>query len=77
MKAAGPVHLQDTGVADPAHPGHRLYVLLPSGMRLQSIRIRTSRHMKFLSLCCSHHLLSVSHMSFLRVFRINIIKLLQ
>ena len=30
--------------ADPSHPGHRLFVPLPSGRRLRSIRTRTSRH---------------------------------
>ncbi|KAK9529966.1 hypothetical protein VZT92_011510 [Zoarces viviparus] len=31
-------------VADPAHPGHKLFVPLPSGRRLRSIRTKTSRH---------------------------------
>uniref|UniRef100_A0A669C1K0 Reverse transcriptase domain-containing protein n=1 Tax=Oreochromis niloticus TaxID=8128 RepID=A0A669C1K0_ORENI len=30
--------------ADPSHPGHSLFDLLPSGRRLRSIRTRTSRH---------------------------------
>uniref|UniRef100_A0AAQ4P2L3 Alkylated DNA repair protein AlkB homologue 8 N-terminal domain-containing protein n=1 Tax=Gasterosteus aculeatus aculeatus TaxID=481459 RepID=A0AAQ4P2L3_GASAC len=32
-------------VADPSHPGQKLFVPLPSGRRLQSIRTKTSRHM--------------------------------
>ena len=32
-------------MADPSHPGHRLFVPLPSGRRLRSIRTRTSRYM--------------------------------
>ena len=32
-------------VADPSHPGHRLFDPLPSGRRLRSIRTKTSRHM--------------------------------
>ncbi|KAL6118064.1 uncharacterized protein ACO6RY_15736 [Pungitius sinensis] len=31
-------------VADPSHPGHELFVPLPSGRRLRSIRTKTSRH---------------------------------
>ncbi|KAK9516992.1 hypothetical protein VZT92_024891 [Zoarces viviparus] len=31
-------------VANPAHPGHKLFVPLPSGRRLRSIRTKTSRH---------------------------------
>ena len=31
-------------VADPSHPGHKLFVTLPSGRRLRSIRTKTSRH---------------------------------
>ena len=31
-------------VADPSHPGHKLFQSLPSGRRLRSIRTRTSRH---------------------------------
>ncbi|KAK9537447.1 hypothetical protein VZT92_005063 [Zoarces viviparus] len=31
-------------VADPSHPGHDLFVPLPSGRRLRSIRTKTSRH---------------------------------
>ncbi|KAM8867021.1 uncharacterized protein ACB058_005162 [Synchiropus picturatus] len=30
--------------ADPSHPGHGLFVPLPSGRRLRSIQTRTSRH---------------------------------
>ncbi|KAK9535834.1 hypothetical protein VZT92_008189 [Zoarces viviparus] len=32
-------------VADPAHPGHKLFVPLPSGRRLISIRTKNSQHM--------------------------------
>ena len=32
-------------VADPSHPGHRLFDTLPSGRRLWSIRTKTSHHM--------------------------------
>ncbi len=31
-------------VADTSHPGHKLFEVLPSGRRLQSIRTKTSRH---------------------------------
>ncbi|KAK0141170.1 hypothetical protein N1851_021852 [Merluccius polli] len=31
-------------VADPSHPGHKLFESLPSGRRLRSIRTKTSRH---------------------------------
>uniref|UniRef100_A0A8C5N999 Reverse transcriptase domain-containing protein n=1 Tax=Gouania willdenowi TaxID=441366 RepID=A0A8C5N999_GOUWI len=31
-------------VADPSHPGHKLFQSLPSGRRFRSIRTRTSRH---------------------------------
>lgn len=31
-------------VADPSHPGHKLFEPLPSGRRLRSIRTKTSRH---------------------------------
>src|SRR4029434_5435228 len=31
-------------VADPSHPGHTLFEVLPSGTRLWSIRTKTSRH---------------------------------
>ncbi len=31
-------------VADPSHPGHKLFETLPSGRRLRSIRTKTSRH---------------------------------
>ncbi|KAK0149783.1 hypothetical protein N1851_009462 [Merluccius polli] len=31
-------------VADPSHPGHKLFKSLPSGRRLRSIRTKTSRH---------------------------------
>ena len=31
-------------VADPSHPGHKLFEVLPSGRRLRSIRTKTSRH---------------------------------
>ncbi|KAK0135058.1 putative RNA-directed DNA polymerase from transposon BS [Merluccius polli] len=31
-------------VADPSHPGHKLFETLPSGRRLRSIRSKTSRH---------------------------------
>ena len=31
-------------VADPSHPGHKLFVVLPSGRRLRPIRNKTSRH---------------------------------
>ncbi|KAK9526064.1 hypothetical protein VZT92_016718 [Zoarces viviparus] len=31
-------------VADPAHPGHDLFVPLPSDRRLRSVRTKTSRH---------------------------------
>ncbi|XP_076587163.1 uncharacterized protein LOC143320974 [Chaetodon auriga] len=31
-------------VADPSHPGHKLFESLPSGRRLRSIRTETSRH---------------------------------
>ncbi|KAL6112497.1 uncharacterized protein ACO6RY_09243 [Pungitius sinensis] len=31
-------------VAEPSHPGHELFVPLPSGRRLRSIRTKTSRH---------------------------------
>ncbi|KAG5844283.1 hypothetical protein ANANG_G00160790, partial [Anguilla anguilla] len=31
-------------VADPSHPGHKLFQTLPSGRRLRSIRTKTSRH---------------------------------
>ncbi|KAL6107434.1 uncharacterized protein ACO6RY_11070 [Pungitius sinensis] len=31
-------------VADPSHPGHELFVPLPSGRRLRCIRTKTSRH---------------------------------
>ena len=31
-------------VADPSHPGHKLFETLPSGRRLWSIRTKTSRH---------------------------------
>ncbi|KAK0144410.1 hypothetical protein N1851_017230 [Merluccius polli] len=31
-------------VADPFHPGHKLFETLPSGRRLRSIRTKTSRH---------------------------------
>uniref|UniRef100_A0A8C4DKS3 Reverse transcriptase domain-containing protein n=1 Tax=Dicentrarchus labrax TaxID=13489 RepID=A0A8C4DKS3_DICLA len=31
-------------VADPSHPGHNLFEILPSGRRLRSIRTKTSRH---------------------------------
>ncbi|KAL6113876.1 uncharacterized protein ACO6RY_04770 [Pungitius sinensis] len=36
-------------VADPSHPGHDLFVPLPSGRRLRSIRTKTSRHMNSFS----------------------------
>ncbi|KAL3048617.1 hypothetical protein OYC64_007214 [Pagothenia borchgrevinki] len=32
-------------VADPSHPGHKLFTPLPSGRRLRSIRTKTSRHL--------------------------------
>ncbi|KAL3053261.1 hypothetical protein OYC64_005740 [Pagothenia borchgrevinki] len=32
-------------VADPSHPGHKLFAPLPSGRRLHSIRTKTSRHL--------------------------------
>ena len=31
-------------VADPSHPGHKLFEVLPSGRRLRSIRTKTARH---------------------------------
>ena len=31
-------------VANPSHPGHKLFEVLPSGRRLRSIRTKTSRH---------------------------------
>ena len=31
-------------VADSSHPGHKLFVTLPSGRRLRSFRTKTSRH---------------------------------
>ncbi|XP_034060745.1 uncharacterized protein LOC117538897 [Gymnodraco acuticeps] len=31
-------------VADPSHPGHKLFSPLPSGRRLRSFRTKTSRH---------------------------------
>ncbi|KAK0148950.1 hypothetical protein N1851_010634 [Merluccius polli] len=31
-------------VADPSHPGHKLFETLPSGRRLRSIRTKTSHH---------------------------------
>ena len=31
-------------VADPSHPGHKLFETLPSGRRLRSIRTKSSRH---------------------------------
>ncbi|KAK9541284.1 hypothetical protein VZT92_001341 [Zoarces viviparus] len=31
-------------VTDPSHPGHDLFVLLPSGRRLRSVRTKTSHH---------------------------------
>ncbi|XP_077947179.1 uncharacterized protein LOC144388805 [Gasterosteus aculeatus] len=31
-------------VADPSHPGQKLFLSLPSGRRLRSIRTKTSRH---------------------------------
>ena len=34
----------DKIVADPSHPGHTLFESLPSGRRLRSIKIKTSRH---------------------------------
>ncbi|XP_077960470.1 uncharacterized protein LOC144409456 [Gasterosteus aculeatus] len=34
-------------VADPSHPGQNLFVPLPSGRRLRSIRTKTSRHTSF------------------------------
>ncbi|KAK0139831.1 putative RNA-directed DNA polymerase from transposon BS [Merluccius polli] len=34
----------DCSVADPSHPGHKLFETLPSGRRLRSIRTKTSRH---------------------------------
>ncbi|XP_078103936.1 uncharacterized protein LOC144516479 [Sander vitreus] len=39
LKCAGKI------VADPSHPGHKLFETLPSGRRLRSIRTKTSRHM--------------------------------
>ncbi|XP_070830729.1 uncharacterized protein [Chaetodon trifascialis] len=38
-------------VADPSHPEHKLFETLPSGMRLRSIRTKTSCH-KFFPVCC-------------------------
>ncbi len=38
LKRAGKI------VADPSHPGHKLFQTLPSGRRLRSIRTKTSRH---------------------------------
>ena len=31
-------------MADPSHPGHDLFVTLPSGKRLRSVKTKTSRH---------------------------------
>src|SRR4029434_7476105 len=31
-------------VADPSHPGHKFFEVLPSAMRLRSIRTKTSRN---------------------------------
>ncbi|KAL3040839.1 hypothetical protein OYC64_011762 [Pagothenia borchgrevinki] len=32
-------------VADPSHPGNKMFTPLPSGRRLRSIRTKTSRHL--------------------------------
>ncbi|KAK0141809.1 hypothetical protein N1851_020517 [Merluccius polli] len=42
-------------VADPSHPGRKLFETLPSGRRLRSIRTKTSCHNSF-----SHPLLALS-----------------
>ncbi|XP_076594378.1 uncharacterized protein LOC143325287 [Chaetodon auriga] len=40
-------------VADPSHPGHKLFESLPSGRRLRSIRTKTSCHKNsFFPVCC-------------------------